>query len=71
MNLVPPIGRGWPLSLFRGDHFIPREGVIIECSQNDLFYNACDVILTSQMAISETVKNVDNIVNIIQLLNWS
>ena len=30
-----------------------REGVIIECPQNDLFHNACDMIIASGMAVRE------------------
>ena len=36
-------------------HSISRKGVIIKCPQNGLFQDACDVILTSRMAIREMV----------------
>ena len=34
-----------------------RKGVINVCSENDLFHDPGDVILTSWMAISEVVNN--------------
>ena len=36
---------------------IPRIGVIIECPQNLLFHDACDIILMSQMAVREMVDH--------------
>ena len=36
---------------------VPRVGVINVCSKNDLYYDPHDVIITSQMAVSELVDN--------------
>ena len=44
---------------------LPREGVIIECPQNDLFHNVVTVILKSQMGVSEMVLNVGNVITVI------
>ena len=37
--------------------FLARVGVINVCSENDLYHNPRDVIITSQMAVSELVDN--------------
>ena len=39
------------------DRLEPRVGVIIDCPQKDLFNDARDVIITSQMAVSEMVND--------------
>ena len=35
----------------------------MDCPQKDLFHDPCDVTIMSQMAISEVVENVGNIIN--------
>ena len=41
-----------------------REGVIIECPLNGQYHDRCDVILTSQMAVSNNLITVTVIQNI-------
>ena len=41
--------------------FRPREGVIIDYPQKDLFHDPRDVIITSWMAVSDLADN-DNVV---------
>ena len=43
--------------------FRPREGVIIDCPQKDLFHDPRDVIMISRMAVSDWADNDnDNVV---------
>ena len=45
---------------WRPKTYITREGVIIKCTLNGLFHDACDIIITSQMAIRELDDDDDN-----------
>ena len=56
--VVPPVGYP-PLPWYRS-----REGVIIECPLNGQYHDRRDVILTSQMAVSNNFKTVIVIQNI-------
>ena len=38
----------------------PRVGVIFHCPQNDLYHNRCDIIITSQMAVSDMANYDDD-----------
>ena len=40
--------------------FFPRVGIIIECPLNGLFHDLMNIIITSQVAISEMVDRLDN-----------
>ena len=44
--------------------FRPRVGVIFDCPQN----NPCDIIITSQMAVSEIANNYNNNVHYLPIV---
>ena len=48
------------LQLIQNGHFLVREGIIIECPQNGLFHDACEVILSSRTGVSEMVEGDDD-----------
>ena len=48
------------LGLHQEQYCEPRQGIIIDCPQKDLFHNLINVILTSRITISEMVDN-DNV----------
>ena len=50
------------------DELLAREGVIIECPLNEQYHDRRDVILTSQMAVSNNFITVTVIQNIGQPL---
>ena len=46
--------------LYCSGGLVPRVGVIIDCTQNNLYHDARDIIITSQMAVRELDNDEDN-----------